>query len=179
MSESNNYPVASTPFESLEESIEIAALPARVFDHWTRFEEFPWFMEGVLEVARIGTRRIRWRGEFAGEMREWESSITVWIPGRRIAWRATSAGAHSSRVVCVEPAGAGGTRLTLKMLIDPDEAWAQMPSVEEIERRLRGNLKRFKVLLEKQPKPSDGNDCRDRPFARDEVSPLSSRPTTG
>ncbi len=135
-------------FETLEESIEIAAPPSVVFERWTRFEEFPHFMEGVSEVRRVGERKIRWQGEFAGERREWDSDITVWIPGRRIAWRATSAGAHSSRAVCVEGAGDGRTRLTLKMLIDPDEAWAQMPSVEEISRRLQGNLARFKALVE-------------------------------
>ncbi|MGB8169589.1 MAG: SRPBCC family protein [Chthoniobacteraceae bacterium] len=105
-------------------------------------------MEGVFEVRRIGERKNRWRGKFAGEPREWHSDITVWIPGRRIAWRATSAGAHRSWAVCVEPADAGGTRLTLKMLIDPGEAWAQMPSAEGISRRLQGNLARFKALVE-------------------------------
>jgi uncharacterized membrane protein len=138
----------TTSFETLEESIEIAAPPSTVFERWTRFEEFPHFMEGVSEVRRIAERKIRWRGEFAVETREWDSDITVWIPGRRIAWRATSAGAHSSRAVCVEVANSDRTRLTLKMLIDPDEAWAQMPSVEDVTRRLQGNLVRFKALVE-------------------------------
>lgn len=141
----------TTSFEDLEESIEIAAPPAVVFERWTRFEEFPHFMEGVSEVRRVGEKRIRWRGEFAGETREWDSDITVWIPGRRIAWRATFAGAHILRAVCVEAAGAGRTRLTLKMLIDPEEPWAQIPSTAEISRRLQGNLERLKALLEESP----------------------------
>jgi uncharacterized membrane protein len=134
-------------FETLEKSIEIAASPWVVFERWTRFEDFPLFMEGVEEVTRTGERQLHWLGEFAGEKREWTSEITVWIPGQRLAWRATSAGAHSSRTVCVEPTGAGQTLLTLQMLIDPDEPWAQMPGVDEIGRRLQDSLSRFKALL--------------------------------
>jgi uncharacterized membrane protein len=137
-----------TKFESVEESVEVAAPSSVVFDQWTRVKDFPRFMEGIAEVRRTGERKLRWRGEFAGEMREWESNITVWIPGRRIAWRATSAGAHSSRAVCVESVGPDRTRLTLKMLVDPDEAWAHLPTVEEIAQRLHGNLARFKTFLE-------------------------------
>jgi uncharacterized membrane protein len=138
----------TTGFEALQESIEIAVPPSVVFERWTRFEEYPQFMEGMSEVRRIEDRKLRWRGEFAGETREWDSFITVWIPGQKLAWRATAAGAHSSRAVSVEDAGDGRTYLTLKMLVDPDEAWAHIPNVDEISRRLKGDLARFKALLE-------------------------------
>jgi uncharacterized membrane protein len=138
----------TTVFDTLEECIEIAVPAAAVFERWTRFEEFPQFMEGMSEVRRIGDRRLRWRGVFAGEIREWDSLITVWIAGKKLAWRATAAGAHSSRAVCIDDLGEGRTLVTLKMLVDPDEAWAQMPNVEEISHRLKRDLARFKVLLE-------------------------------
>jgi uncharacterized membrane protein len=138
----------ATGFETLEECIELAVPAAVVFERWTRFEEFPQFMEGMSEVRRIGDRRLRWRGEFAGEIREWDSLITVWIPGQKLAWRATAAGTHSSRAVCVEDLGEGRTCVRLKMLVDPDEARAQVPNVEEISQRLKRDLARFKMLLE-------------------------------
>jgi uncharacterized membrane protein len=135
-------------FEAVEEEIEIAAPPAIVFERWTRFEEFPQFMEGVFEVRRLGGGKLRWRGKFAGKIREWDSQVTVWIPGRRLAWRATFAGARSSRAICVEDAGVGRTRLTSKMLIDLDDVGVQTPNLGKISQRLRENLARFKFLLE-------------------------------
>lgn len=59
----------TTTFETVQEFIEIAATPALVFERWIRFEE-PQFMEGLAEVRQIEERKIRWRGTFAGEMRE-------------------------------------------------------------------------------------------------------------
>lgn len=138
-------------FETLEQSIEIDAPPSAVFERWTRFEDFPKFMEGIDWVRLVGPRQLRWHGHFGGETREWSSDITVWIPDHRIAWRATSAGTHSSRAVCIEPAGPGRSRATVRMLIDPDEPWARVPSPDEITRRLLHNLTRFKSLVEISP----------------------------
>jgi hypothetical protein len=105
-------------------------------------------MEGVFEVRRLGERQLRWRGKFAGKIREWDSDVTVWIPGRRLAWRPTFAGVRSSRAVCVDDVGDERTRLTIKMLIDPAEAQGPTPNLGAISQRLRSNLARLKALLE-------------------------------
>jgi uncharacterized membrane protein len=138
----------SAPFKVIEVSMEIGASAAAAFERWTQFEKFPEFMEGVKEVRRLGTRKLRWRGIFAGQSREWDSTIMVWIPARRLAWRATSSGAHSSRVVCVEEVGPQRTRVTVKILIDQCEAWSQAPSPAQVIRRVRANLGRLKTILE-------------------------------
>lgn len=138
----------SPSFEVIEESIEVEAAAAVVFERWTHFESFPEFMEGIAAVQRAGDRQLHWRGMIAGQPREWISTVTVWIPHRRLAWRSTSAGKHSSRVVCIEEAGPGRTRVTIKMLIDPEEEWARMPTRPQVARRLRSNLVRLKALLE-------------------------------
>jgi uncharacterized membrane protein len=135
-------------FESLEESTEIVAPPSAVFAQWTHFEDFPKFMEGVEEVRQTGTRKIHWRGKFEGVFREWDSEITVWIPEHRLAWRATSAGAHSSRAIQMERTESGNTLLTMAMLIDPNEEWAHLPSTKAIAQRLQADLARFKSLIE-------------------------------
>lgn len=141
----------SSSFEVIEVSIEIEVPAAVVFERWTRFESFPDFMEGVAAVECTGIRQLRWHGVFGGQLREWDSTVTVWIPHRRLAWRSTSAGKHSSRAVCIEEAGAGRTRVTIKMLIDPDEEWARIPTRAQVSRRLRSNLLRLKTLLESKP----------------------------
>ena len=138
------------PFQVIEESLEIAAPVATVFERWTQFEKFPEFMEGVAEVKNLGDQEFYWRGEFAGQMREWKSRVTVVIPSRRVAWRTTSSGAHSSRVVCVEGSSPEHTRVTVKMLIDPRDSWAQSPTPEQISQRVRATLRRLKTILESQ-----------------------------
>jgi uncharacterized membrane protein len=136
------------PFQVVEESIDIAAPPAAVFARWTDYRRFPEFMEGVSEVRLVGGKELYWRGEFAGQKREWKSLVTVLIPRRRLAWRSTSLGRHSSRVACVEEAPGGLTRLTVKILLDPREEWARFPTPAQVRRRVRANLQRLKALVE-------------------------------
>ena len=53
--------------EMIERSIDLNVPVQTAYQQWTRFEEFPRFMEGVEEVRQLDARRLHWVPEFGGE----------------------------------------------------------------------------------------------------------------
>ena len=50
------------------------------YQQWTRFEEFPQFMEGVEEVRRLDAKRLHWVANIGGTRKEWDAQITEEVP---------------------------------------------------------------------------------------------------
>lgn len=71
----------------VRESIFVRAPIERVFDAWSRFEEFPRYMPAVREVRRVGADRLHWviAGP-AGAPVEFDSVVTRRDRPRAIAW---------------------------------------------------------------------------------------------
>jgi uncharacterized membrane protein len=131
----------------VEKSIDIQAPVSTIYNQWTQFEDFPKFMEGVLEVKQVDDERLRWRTVVNGQEREWEAAIVEQTPDTRIAWRSQGNGVEGG-VVNYAPIY-GGTRVTMQMTYDPDELTKQTGETEEqLARRIEGNLQRFKEFIE-------------------------------
>jgi uncharacterized membrane protein len=72
----------------VQKTVTIAAPIDEVYAFWARIENFPRFMEHVLEVRRTGPGRSHWRvAGPAGVHVEWDSEVTEHLPHRSIAWR--------------------------------------------------------------------------------------------
>ena len=134
----------SPSFISVEHSVTIAAPISDVFERWQRIEDYPRFMEGVREISWLDEKRFRLHSESGGEFYESICEMVLKIPGKRLAWR-TLSGPDSSGVASFELAHGGRTAMTLKMRYDAGAGWQDSAQVAE---RLRGNLERFKALME-------------------------------
>jgi uncharacterized membrane protein len=134
---------------SVGASIIVEAPVQRVYEQWTKIEEFPKFMNAVREVRRIEGNRFFWRVERGG--REYESilEVVLRIPERRIAWR-TVAGAESSGVVGFDPLPDNRTVVSFKMKYSPDAGWSNSAALLA---RIRKRLENFKVFIESLPEP--------------------------
>lgn len=137
---------------SVEYTVTAQAPIKDVYDRWSRFEEFPSFMEGVKELKQLDEKRFNLVSEACGNLFVSVCEITLRIPERRIAWR-TLSGPDSSGVVCFQNAGHGQTEVTLKMRYDPTGAWEDQ---EQVVARLQRNLRRFKDLIERTA-PADAH----------------------
>src|SRR5919108_372185 len=94
-------------------------VPVRTaYNQWTQFEEFPRFMEGVLEVRQLDDRRLHWRAKIGGQEKTWDAEITEQVPDDRIAWRARS-GAPNAGVVTSHRLGDSRTRIMLQLEYEP------------------------------------------------------------
>lgn len=133
-----------------EDSIEVAVPVRTAYDQWTQFEEFPRFMEGVKQVVQRDDKTLDWTAEVAGQRKEWTSEITDQTPDQRVAWKSTH-GAENAGAVLFAPTGAASTRVTLKLDADPDGPVETVgANLGFLERRVKGDLKRFKDFIEKR-----------------------------
>lgn len=135
-------------FEQIEKSIEVKAPLHTTYNQWTQFEEFPMFMEGVKEVQQLDDKRLHWRAEIAGKVKEWDAEIFEQVPDTKIAWRSTS-GARNDGIVTFDKRGNDKTRVTLHLDYDPKGATENVgDALGFVSRRVEGDLKRFKEFVE-------------------------------
>jgi uncharacterized membrane protein len=133
----------------------IVNVPVTVaYDQWTQFESFSEFMEGVKEVVQLDEKTLRWRAQLGPKEEEWEAEITEQIPDKLIAWRSTT-GAPNAGTVRFEPVGNGQTRVSLEISYEPRDAAEKVgDALGVLDRRVDGDLKRFKEFIEKRQSPT-------------------------
>jgi len=120
------------------------------YNQWTQFEDFPSFMEGVESVTQLDDRHLRWVADIGGETREWQAEIVAQEPDRRVAWRATD-GKDNAGVVTFQPLDQTTTRVEVQMQWEPEgmkEKAGSMVGMDD--RRVKGDLERFKDMIEKR-----------------------------
>jgi uncharacterized membrane protein len=131
-----------------EDSIDVAVPVREAYDRWTRFEQFPTFMDGVDRVVQLDDKHLQWTATIAGREKQWTAEITDQTPDTRIAWKSTS-GADNAGAVLFEPLGPDLTRITLKLVADPEGPVETVgAAVGLLERQVKGDLERFRDAVE-------------------------------
>jgi len=133
---------------TIQKQIEVDMPVSSVYNQWTQFEEFPRFMEGVLEVQQLDDDRLFWRAEAAGVTKEWYARIARQIPNRMVSWF-SEAGVDTGGEVTFRPIGEGRTEVTLNMSYEPEDIVESVgDKLGFLSRRVEGDLKRFKEFIE-------------------------------
>jgi uncharacterized membrane protein len=100
----------------VQKTITVAVPLEEVYEFWTHVENFPRFMQHVLEVRQTSENLTHWKvmGP-AGLPIEWDAKMTAMQPNKRIAWRSIDGSIvdhegeiHFERVE-------GGTRINIHM----------------------------------------------------------------
>jgi uncharacterized membrane protein len=140
----------STSTSSIEESIEVNVPVRTAYNQYTQFEDFPKFMDNVLEVRQLDDRHLHWRAKVAGEEKEWDAEITEQIPDKRIAWRSVS-GPRNGGVVTFHKISDNVTRIVLQMEYEPEGPLEKMgDAMGAVRMQARSSLQRFKEMLEQR-----------------------------
>jgi uncharacterized membrane protein len=130
------------------ESIDVDVPVRTAYDQWTQFEEFPRFMEGVEAVKQLTDTTLEWTAKIAGVERSWRAEITEQEPDQRVAWTSTS-GAQNAGVVTFHRLDDRRSRVTLQLDVEPTGPVETIgDAVGAVERRVEGDLKRFKEFIE-------------------------------
>ena len=133
---------------SIQKDIVVDVPIKDAYDQWTQFESFSRFMEGVREVVQLDEKTLRWRANVGGKAEEWEAEIVEQMPERHVAWRST-AGTPNAGSVRFEPLGTDRTRVALEITYEtPGTAERLGDALGVLERRVEGDLKRFKSFIE-------------------------------
>ncbi|MFJ8148812.1 SRPBCC family protein [Streptomyces sp. NPDC096048] len=134
---------------TVKETVEVDVPVHTAYNQWTQFEKFPQFMEGVEEVRQLDERRSRWTTNVSGVKREFDTEIVDQLPDERIAWRTTTGDTDQKGMVRFQRLDDTHTRVELVMDVEPTgvaEKTGDMLGV--IDRRVKGDMQRFKAYIE-------------------------------
>jgi uncharacterized membrane protein len=141
---------------TIEQSIEVGAPISAVYDQWTQFEEFPQFMDGIDEIRQTDDRHLHWVASFGGSQHEWDAEIVEQSPEERVAWRNTD-GKENAGVVTFHKIADDRTRVMVQMDWAPEGVKEKVgAALGADDRRVKGDLERFKDLIESRGAASGG-----------------------
>jgi uncharacterized membrane protein len=141
---------------TIEQSIEVHVPVRTAYNQWTQFEEFPRFMEGIEAIRQLDDERLHWRAELGGKSHEWEARITEQIPDERVAWTSVD-GKTNAGVVTFHRIADDVTRIMVQMDWEPEGVVEKVGGALGFDdRRLKGDLERFKEVIEGRGGESGG-----------------------
>jgi uncharacterized membrane protein len=141
---------------TIEESVEVRVPLSTAYNQWTQFEEFPRFMEGVEEVRQLDDTHLHWVAAFGGRKHEWDAEVTEQRPDERVAWRNTD-GKDNAGVVTFHRIDDATTRIMVQMDFVPEGVIEKAgDALGAPDRRVQGDLQRFKELVEERGAESGG-----------------------
>jgi uncharacterized membrane protein len=133
---------------TITESIEVDVPVSTAYDQWTQLEDFPLFMEGVDHVQQLDDTRLHWVATVAGKTAEWDAKILEQHPDKQISWISED-GKKTRGTVTFEPLGESRTLIRLSMSYQAEGLTEALGSAAGLDqRRVRGDLERFKELIE-------------------------------
>ncbi len=149
---------------TVKESVEVDVPLHTAYNQWTQFEEFPHFMEGVEEVRQIDDRHNHWTTKIGGVRREFDTEIVDQYPDERITWRTVGGDTRQKGMVSFQPMDEAHTRVELVMDVEPSGAAEKAADLTgTIDRRVKGDMRRFKEFIEHRGSESGAWRGRVRP----------------
>jgi uncharacterized protein (TIGR02271 family) len=140
--------------ETIERSIDLNVPVQTAYQQWTRFEEFPRFMEGVEAVRRLDAKRLHWVASIGGTRKEWDAQITEEVPDECIAWR-SEAGEFTAGAVMFQALAADRSRMHVRFEYEPQGVKETLGDwLGLVSRRVEGDLERFKQFVETHSRAS-------------------------
>lgn len=138
----------------IKRGIDVEVPASVAYAQWTQFESFPRFMDGVDSVVQEDDRTLAWTATVGGLRRSWRAEITDQTPNVRIAWKSID-GAENAGAVLFTPLAPDRSHVELTIDAEPDgPVEAIGTALPILERRVEGDLERFKSFIERRGKPT-------------------------
>jgi uncharacterized membrane protein len=140
----------------IQQAIDIALPRSVVYDHWTRFEDWPEFMHRVESVEQVDDATVSFQVKMWGINKRFEADILEQRPDERIEWNVTEGYAHTGLVTFHELAE-NLTRVDLTLDVQPSNVIDKASrGMRFVKRAVRGDLHRFKAYAELDHEPEPG-----------------------
>ena len=138
----------------IEKSVEVQVPVRTAYNQWTQFEEFPKFMEGVVQVQQLDSTHLHWKAKIAGKEKQWDAVITEQHPDERIAWKSTQ-GAKNTGVVTFHRLSDQTSKIMLQLDYEPEGVVENVgDAFGAVSLRVEGDLTRFKEFIETRGRES-------------------------
>jgi uncharacterized membrane protein len=141
---------------NIMETVDIG-LPLRdCYNHWTQFEKFSSFMNGVQGVDRSDETETDWKVKVGPSSRSWHATVQKQVPDERIEWTSEGAKATTRGVVTFHELAPRLTRIVVVVEYFPSGFFEKTGNLWRAQgRRLRLDLKHFQryVTIEAEEVP--------------------------
>jgi uncharacterized membrane protein YgcG len=132
----------------VQQSVDIGAPVETVYNQFTQFEDWPTFMHRVRRVTQEDDCTVSFAAKIWGKTKEFTAKIETQRPNERIKWRVTQGITHTG-VVTFHELAPNLTRVLLDMDVEPGGLLEKAArGMRHIKRAARGDLHRFKALIE-------------------------------
>lgn len=136
---------------TIEHSVDVHVPVRLAYDQWTRFEQYPKFMRHVESIRQLDDRRLHWRVNLGGQVREFEAEIVEQTPDKRIAWRSTG-GVQNRGVVTFHRLGDQLCRVMLQLEFAPEGLLETVGTLVGVPRfDIQKDMQRFAAYVEANP----------------------------
>jgi uncharacterized membrane protein len=133
-------------------SIIVGRKAADVYDIWSTFETFPYFMKHIKSVSKTGDRTSHWVMEGPVDtILRWNAETTRMEENKRIAWSSTDGDIKTSGQVTFNELPQGQTEVTVTLQYVPPAGLAGEVAAELFgnpEGKLLDDLRNFKAYAE-------------------------------
>jgi uncharacterized membrane protein len=144
-------------------SIDVNAPLRAVYDQWTRFEEFPFFMEGVEEVRLESEKFLLGKVKIAGKMKNWEAEITSQVSDQEISWESVDSSSNSGKIT-FEKLDPQWTRVTASIGYEPEGILEKTGEVLGIASgRVERDLEQFRDYIQGKAKGLESEFVEETP----------------
>lgn len=132
----------------IDHAAYIHAPLSQTYHQFTRYTQYPRWMQGVMLVKRPAWKHLLWKANYAGETEIWEARISCAIPNECVAWESVHHRANHMRFEFYPIA----PTLTLVKLHAEYELLHVLEdtgvSLGAVSHRLFGDLKRAQHIIE-------------------------------
>jgi uncharacterized membrane protein len=140
----------------IQQAVDVAVPIDVVYDHWTRFEDWPEFMHRVENVEQVDDATVGFRVKIWGISKRFEADIVEQRPNERIEWNVTEGYSHTGLVTFHELAKSL-TRIDLTIDVQPSNVIDKVSrGMRFVKRAVRADLHRFKAYAELDHEPEKG-----------------------
>src|SRR4051812_13553896 len=133
----------------LGSSVDVDRPVGQVYDAWSRLEDLPQILPGVVSVRALDERSSHWVVVVARERREVGAVVIDQLPDARISWESRSGTPHHQGAVTFRPLSPEATRVTVELTWQPDGLFDRLGHrLGLVSRQVQKDLEAFKRHVE-------------------------------
>jgi uncharacterized membrane protein len=140
----------------IQQSVDVAVPIKVAYNRWTLFEDWPEFMHRVESVDQADDTTLSFSTKVWGITKRFEANILEQRPDQRIEWTTSEGLAHTG-VVTFHKLADRLTRIEISLDVEPHGMVEKMGrGMRFTKRAVRGDLHRFKALIELEDEAEGG-----------------------
>lgn len=134
------------------ETVDVNVPVSAAYGQWTRFEEFPHFLDEVEKIVQVDDKTTDWTVKVAGQERQFRAVITEQHPDERVAWTVKDGETDHAGVVTFHKLSDNETRVTAQIDWEPSGFLEKLGAAVGVGgHAIKKDLQNYKERVESAP----------------------------